>query len=84
MTKPKTPTDAEIIAANLAALRGRLRRASVRALDACTAMSEARQNLAIGTIAELERILPECDALFRTIMLLHRSRDSFEQNQVHS
>ncbi len=84
MTKPTTPTNAEIITANLAALRGRLRQASVLALDACTAMTEARQNLAIGTIAELERILPECDALFRTIMLLHRSRDSFEQNEVHS
>jgi hypothetical protein len=84
MTKPTTPTDAEIITANVAALRGRLRHASVLALDACTAMTEARQNLAIDTIAELERILPECDALYRTIMLLHRSRDSFEQNEVHS
>ena len=84
MTKPTTPTDAEIISANLAALRGRLRRASVLALSACPAMTEARQNLAIGTIAELERILPECDALFHTIMLLHRSRDSFEQNEVMS
>lgn len=84
MTKPKTPTDAEIISANLAALRSRLRQASVLALDACTAMGEARQNLAIGTVAELERILPECDALFRTIMLLHRSHSSFEQNEVCS
>ena len=84
MTKPIIPTNAEIITANLAALRARLRHASVLALDACGAMTEARQNLAIGTIAELERILPECDALFRTIMLLHRSRDSFEQNAVMS
>jgi hypothetical protein len=84
MTKLATPTNAEIITANLAALRSRLRYASVLAFDACAAMTEARQNLAIGTIAELERILPECDALFRTIMLLHRSRDSFEQNEVHS
>jgi hypothetical protein len=83
MTK-STPTDAQIITANFAALRGRLRHASVLAFDACTAMTEARQNLAIGTIAELERILPECDALYRTIMLLYRSRDSFEQNEVHS
>jgi hypothetical protein len=84
MTKPTTPTNAEVINANLAALRDRLRHASVLDFDACTAMTEARQNLAIGTIGELERILPECDALYRTIMLLHRSRDSFEQNEVHS
>jgi hypothetical protein len=84
MTKPTTQTNAEIITAKLTALRGRLRHARVLALGACTAMTEARQNLAIGTIAELDRILPECDALYRTIMLLHRPRDSFEQNKVHS
>ena len=84
MTKPSIPTNAAIIAANLAALRARLRHAGILALDACTAMTEHRQNLAIGTIASLEHILPECDALFQTIMLLHRSRDSFEQNEVHS
>ena len=35
-------------------------------------------------ILDLERILPECDALYRTVILLHRSRDSFEQNEVMS
>jgi hypothetical protein len=84
MTKPNSPTNSAIIAANLAALRARLRHASAVAFDACTAMTEQRQNLAIGTIAELERILPECEALYRTIILLHRSSDSFEQNEVHS
>ena len=33
------------------------------------------QNLAIGNILDLERLIPECDALYRTILLLHRSRD---------
>ena len=83
MTKPTTPTNAEIIAANLAALHGRLRHASVLAPTLVRhgrGASEPRHRHNRG----LERILPECDALYRTIMLLHRSRDSFEQNEVHS
>jgi hypothetical protein len=76
--------NAAIIAANLVALRLRLRRALHVATAAVAAMTEGNQNRAIGTILECERILPECDALFRTILLMHRSRDSFKQNEVHS
>lgn len=82
-TTPTNPNTA-IIAANLEALHIRLQHAMRTVGEARLAMVEKRQNLAIGTIVDLERVLPECDALFRTILLLHRSRGSFEQNEVHS
>jgi len=75
---------AAIIAANLDALYLLLRQATKLADDARLAMAEGKQNLAIGTIIDIERVLPDCEALYRTVLLLHRSRDSFEQNEVHS
>ena len=75
---------APIIAANLDALYLLLRQATKLADDARLAMAEGKQNLAIGTIIDIERVLPDCEALYRTVLLLHRSRDSFEQNEVHS
>jgi hypothetical protein len=88
-TKGKTMKNTDnsntgIITANLTALHARLWKALAEVADAQRAMALNQQNMAIGTILDLERILPECDALYRTIILLHRSRDSFEQNEVHS
>jgi hypothetical protein len=77
-------SNAAIIAANLEALHIRLQYAARLAEVASIAMAEANQNRAVGTILECEVLLPECDALFRTIVLMHRSRTSFEQNEVHS
>jgi hypothetical protein len=77
-------TNAAIITANLEALHIRLQYAARLAGAASVAMAQDNQNRAVGTILECERILPECDALFRTILLMHRSRTSFEQNEVHS
>jgi hypothetical protein len=77
-------TNASIITANLEALHIRLQHATRLASAASVAMADHNQNRAIGTILECETILPECDALYRTILLMHRSRNSFEQNEVHS
>ena len=62
------------IAANLEVLKLRLRSASDLVAEACTAMAAGQQNQAIGTILDLERGLPECDALLRAPLVLHRMR----------
>ena len=77
-------TNTAIIMANLEALHIRLQYAARLAGAASVAIAEDNQNRAIGSILECDRILPECDALYRTILLLHQSRTSFEQNEVHS
>lgn len=84
MTEPTPPTSRDIIAANLMALHARLAEAQRAAGDAVIAMAARNQNLAIGHILDLERMLPECEALYRVILLLHRSRDRFERNEVMS
>lgn len=66
--------NAAIIAANLVALHARLKIALAMVTDASRAMTADNQNLAMGSILDLESIIPECDALYRTIVLLHRSR----------
>ena len=63
------------IAANLEALKLRLRSAADLVAEACTAMAASNQNQAIGTVLDLERGLPECDALLRATLALHRMRD---------
>lgn len=61
--------------ANVDMLQLRLTQARYRAADALTAMRAEKRNLAIGILIDLEQLLPEIDALYRTVMLLHRSRD---------
>ena len=63
------------IAANLEVLKLRLRSAADLVAEACTAMAADEQNQAIGTVLDLERGLPECDALLRATLALHRMRD---------
>jgi hypothetical protein len=63
----------QAILANIAALHDRLAEALARAGEAREAMQSGQRNRAIGTILEFERTLPECEALFRTALLLHRS-----------
>lgn len=84
MSNTSQQTNAAIIAANLVALHARLQHALAEVAEGQRAMALNQQNMAIGTISDLERILPECDALFRTVMLLHRSRDRFEQSEVQA
>jgi hypothetical protein len=84
MKNTSQETNAAIISANLVALHARLRHALAETTIASKAMCDGQQNMAIGTILDLERILPECDALYRTIIMLHRSHDSFDQSEVHS
>ena len=60
--------------ANLDALHLRLQRAERAAADARTELGYGRQNLAIGTILDLETLLPECEALFRMVLMIHRSK----------
>ncbi len=61
--------------ANIDVLHLRLTQARFRAADALAAMRAERRNLAIGILVDLEQLLPEIDALYRTVRLLHRSRD---------
>lgn len=84
MTNIRTNRNAAVIAANLEALHIRLQHCVRQVGEARIAMADAKQNLAVGTVVELEQLLPECDALIRTILVMHRSRDSFEQNEVMS
>jgi hypothetical protein len=63
----------EAILANIAALHDRLVQAVILSSEACEAMCDGHRNRAIGTILEFEHTLPECEALFRTALLLHRS-----------
>lgn len=84
MNNTSQETNAAIIAANLVALHARLQHALAEVAEASHAMCLDRQAMAIGTILDLERILPECDVLYRTIIMLHRSRDSFQLGEVQS
>ncbi len=60
------------IAANLAALSQRLTEAAELAKEAHKAMEEGNQNLAIGTVLDFEKRLPETQALFAAAMALHQ------------
>ncbi|RTL70317.1 MAG: hypothetical protein EKK41_12800 [Hyphomicrobiales bacterium] len=75
MSDTPSEINAAIISANLVALHARLKLGLAMTTAASRAMTEDNQNLAMGSIIDLERIIPECDALYRTILLLHRSRD---------
>jgi hypothetical protein len=61
------------IAANLDALSQRLSQAAALANEAHKAMEAGEQNLAIGTVLEFERLLPEAQALFSAALVLHRN-----------
>lgn len=71
----KTCPTNKAIASNLDLLHHRLQRATTSALQATATMAAHKRNLAVGYLLDLERLLPECDALYRTILLLHRSWD---------
>lgn len=69
---PSTAVDAAIHA-NLAALAFRLGTAEQLAVQARSAMGGKRRSEALGTLLPLEQIIPECEALVRTILLLYRA-----------
>lgn len=75
MTVALTPTAAidAAIHANLNALALRLDHAEHLAVQARTAIAGGYRSLAIGTLLPLELIIPECEALVRTILILHRA-----------
>ncbi|MEQ1616243.1 MAG: hypothetical protein ABL904_26115 [Hyphomicrobiaceae bacterium] len=58
--------------AYLAVLILRLQQAEKLAVEAAAALSTGQRNRAIGTVLPLERMLPECEALFRAALILHR------------
>ena len=60
------------IHAYLAVLTLRLQQAEKCAVEAGAALTAGQRNIAIGTVLPLERMLPECDALFRAALILHR------------
>ena len=61
------------ITANLENLELRLTLARNRAALALELMREGKRNAAVGTLASLDNTLPEVQALFSTILLLHRA-----------
>ena len=61
--------------ANIDVLHCRLTQARFRAADALVAMRAENRKLAVGFLLDLEQLLPEIDALYRVIRLLHRTRD---------
>lgn len=74
-TTPDAPITAEgAILANLEILDQLLAHARYLAGDAAEAMHAGKRNLAIGTIAGLEQLLPEIEALYRTALILHRTQ----------
>lgn len=75
MTIALTPTAAidAAIHANLNALALRLGHAEHLAVQARTAMAGGYRSLAIGTLLPLEQIIPECEALMRAVLILHRA-----------
>lgn len=60
------------IQAHLGVLILRLQQAERRAVEAASAMGAEQRDLAIDTILPLERMLPECDAVLRGALILHR------------
>lgn len=65
------------IHAYLAVLTLRLQQAETCAVEAGAALTAGKRNLAIGTVLPLERMLPECDALFRAALILHRMEPQY-------
>lgn len=61
------------IEATLAALAESLKIAANQAAAAAQAMKDGHQNLAIGTAMDLERLLPEANALYTAAVTLHRN-----------
>ena len=57
--------------ANLAALAYQLDDASKLVTSARDAMEAHNRNLAVGTALPLERILPDCVTLLRSVVVLH-------------
>ena len=69
--------------ANLAALAFQLEDARELVAAARDAM-EARiqnRNLAVDTVLPLERILPQCDTLLRSVLALHSWRNQMPQQE---
>jgi hypothetical protein len=64
----------KLIAANLDMLQQMLDRARTSALQASAAMADGKPSLAIGCTLDLEQLLPESEALYRTVLMLHRGR----------
>jgi hypothetical protein len=67
------------IHANLNALALRLDQAESLAVEARAAIGRGRRYEAMGTILPLERIIPECEALVRSIVILHRAADAADK-----
>ncbi len=59
---------------NLAELTQRLTQAAELAKEAHAAMERGEQNMAIGTIVDFDRMLPEAQALYNAAIALHRGR----------
>jgi hypothetical protein len=60
------------IHAYLAVLLLRVQEIEHLTAEACAEIATGQRNLAIGAMLPLERMLPECEALLRAALILHR------------
>ena len=74
MSKPSNPIDLAILA-NISALQVIAASLNESILSAHAAMREGNKNLAIGNLLDLDRLLPEADALYRAAIVLHCKHD---------
>ena len=73
MNDPKSASPLETaIATNLEALADLLKRASIEASEAVSAMQAGQRNTAIGTVLDLDRLLADATALHGAAVALHR------------
>ena len=62
-----------VITANLEGLAQRLSEMAQLAKEASDAMEQGKQNQAIGTVLSFESQIPEVEALFKSVILMHRN-----------
>lgn len=62
------------------AIKDRLSQARDLAQDANRALEQANMNLCIGTLMGLDTLLPEIEALYRTMLAIHHSPNRKEVN----
>ncbi len=75
MTHKQDPKLAlQAITANLAAMNDVLQLAATRAAEGVKYAQEGEQNMAIGSIIDLEDLLAQATALYGAAMALHRKK----------
>ena len=74
MTQQDPKLALQAITANLAAMNDVLQLAATRASEGVKYAQEGEQNMAIGSIIDLEDLLAQATALYGAAMALHRKK----------